>query len=242
MSLQHHNARRDPLAELGRFRGEFYSCLTDRSDALFELADPVSCGDGPVRSLAELSLVGECRRGHGRLYAALTQGRADADRMRRAPGLAAATSRRRPAGPGRRRHMLATARRHRHRTAAARPGRAAVSAGQWQTGDPNVLVIADAGYDAPRLAFLRRDLPAQMLARVRSDRVQRRPTPLREPHTRGRPPWHGGKVVFEQPDTWGTLDTQTVAGTRLYGTALTRSWERLHPATWSCTTRASRCG
>src|SRR4051794_40161266 len=58
MSLLHHDARREPLAELSCFRDEFYSCLTARSDALFELADAVLCGDGPVRSLAELSLVG----------------------------------------------------------------------------------------------------------------------------------------------------------------------------------------
>jgi len=72
------------LAELSCFRGEFYSCLTARSDRLFELADAVLCGDGPVRSLAELSLVGEHRRGHGGLYAALARGRIDTGRLRRA--------------------------------------------------------------------------------------------------------------------------------------------------------------
>lgn len=84
MSLLHHDVRREPPAELSRFRGEFYSCLTARSDALFELADAALCGDGPVRSLAELSLVGEHRRGHGALYAAVSKGRVDADRMRQA--------------------------------------------------------------------------------------------------------------------------------------------------------------
>jgi hypothetical protein len=38
---------------------------------LFELADAVLCADGPVRSLVELSRVGEHRRGHDGLYAAL---------------------------------------------------------------------------------------------------------------------------------------------------------------------------
>jgi hypothetical protein len=76
MSLQHHDARQAHLAELSCFRGEFHSCLTARPDVLFELADAVLCGDGPVRSLAELSLVGEYRRGHGGLYAAVAQGRA----------------------------------------------------------------------------------------------------------------------------------------------------------------------
>ncbi|WP_373034341.1 hypothetical protein [Streptomyces sp. NRRL B-2790] len=56
------------MEQLSYFRGEFYSCLTARSDALFELADAVLCGDGPVRPLVGLSLVGDHRRGHGGLY------------------------------------------------------------------------------------------------------------------------------------------------------------------------------
>ncbi len=50
---------------------------------MFELADAVLCGDGPVHSLVELSLVGEHRRGHGSLYAALARGRVDVERLRR---------------------------------------------------------------------------------------------------------------------------------------------------------------
>ncbi|SOE79857.1 hypothetical protein SAMN05446589_8946 [Streptomyces sp. OV198] len=44
MSLLHHDARSEALAQLSCFRGEFYSCLTARSDALFELAEAVLCG------------------------------------------------------------------------------------------------------------------------------------------------------------------------------------------------------
>jgi hypothetical protein len=44
----------------------------------------VLCAEGPVRSLVELSLVGEHRRGHGGLYAGLAHGRLDIDRLRRA--------------------------------------------------------------------------------------------------------------------------------------------------------------
>lgn len=80
----HHVVRQDLFAGLSRFRGEFYSCLTRRADALFELADAVLCADGPVRSLAELSLVGEHRREHGGLYDALSAGRVDIVRLRRA--------------------------------------------------------------------------------------------------------------------------------------------------------------
>jgi hypothetical protein len=66
------------------FRGEFYRCLSRWPDALFELADAVLCADGPVRSLVELSLAGEHRRGHGSLYAALARGRYDTARLRHA--------------------------------------------------------------------------------------------------------------------------------------------------------------
>lgn len=53
------------------------------------------------------------------------------------------------------------------------------AAGQWQPGDPEVLVVLDAGYDAPRIAHLLRDLPVQALGQLRSDRVMQRPTPPR---------------------------------------------------------------
>jgi hypothetical protein len=79
-----HAVRQEPFAELSCSRGEFYSCLTRRSAAPFELADAVLCANGPVRSLVELSLVGEHRRGHGGLYDALAAGRVDIARLRRA--------------------------------------------------------------------------------------------------------------------------------------------------------------
>src|SRR5881392_4261710 len=72
------------LGELSGFRQEFYRCLPARADALFELAEAVLCADGPVRSLVELSLAPEHRRGHGWLYAALARGRLDVARLRTA--------------------------------------------------------------------------------------------------------------------------------------------------------------
>ncbi|MFJ2272455.1 transposase, partial [Streptomyces sp. NPDC087849] len=101
--------------------------------------------------------------------------------------------------------------------------------GQWKDGDPDVLIVVDAGYDVPRLAFLLKDLPVQVLGRMRSDRVLRRTVPPRMQGSRGRPPRHGGEFVFGDPTTWNTPDTQTVTGTRLYGTATARAWDRLHP-------------
>ncbi|MEU5389561.1 NF041680 family putative transposase [Kitasatospora cineracea] len=286
MSVLHEGVRPDGFAELSRFRGEFYACLTRRGDAMFELTDAVLCADGPVRSLVELSLVGEHRRGHGGLYDALARGRLDADRMRQSlaavPLPRAADGRlvlavditcwlRPDAHTSPQRILCHTYGRGKDQhipvpgwpysvVTALEPGRSSwtapldalrlapgddaatvtarqlrelvhrlITAGQWQPGDPQVLVVADAGYDAPRLAFLLKDLPVQVLARMRSDRVLRRTCPPRLPGTRGRPPRHGGEFVFGDPATWGAPDTETVTDTRLYGTARARSWDRLHP-------------
>ncbi|WP_405181033.1 transposase [Nocardia sp. NBC_01377] len=84
LNIVHDTGASGVLGDLSGFREEFYRCLTSRSDALFELADAVLCADGPVRSLPELSLVGEHRRGHGSVYAALDRGRVEVDRLRRA--------------------------------------------------------------------------------------------------------------------------------------------------------------
>ena len=49
--------------------------MTARADELFELADAVLCADGPVKTLAGLSLAPEHGRGHGALYDAVSHGR-----------------------------------------------------------------------------------------------------------------------------------------------------------------------
>ena len=68
---------------LSRFRRDFHACLAARADELSELADAVLCADGPVRTLAGLSLAPEHRRGHGALYDAVNHGRIDIGRLRR---------------------------------------------------------------------------------------------------------------------------------------------------------------
>src|SRR5215472_19217062 len=71
---------RDRLAS---FREELYGCFTTRADELFELADAVLCAEGPVKTLAGLSLAAEHRRGHGALYDGVSHGRIDIGRLRR---------------------------------------------------------------------------------------------------------------------------------------------------------------
>ena len=62
-----------------------------------------------------------------------------------------------------------------------------ITAGQWQPGDPDILIVADAGYDITRLAHVLADLPVELVGRLRSDRVLRLPKPPR-PARDDRPP------------------------------------------------------
>ncbi|GAB3449060.1 hypothetical protein GCM10027436_43230 [Actinophytocola sediminis] len=104
-----------------------------------------------------------------------------------------------------------------------------IAAGQWQTGDADILVVLDAGYDAPRIAYLLGDLPIEILGRMRSDRVLRKAVGARASGTNGRPPKHGDEFVFGDPTTWSAEQAMTHTATRLYGTATAQAWNRLHP-------------
>ncbi|MYZ38089.1 MULTISPECIES: transposase, partial [unclassified Streptomyces] len=287
MSVLQQPDKREAFATLSRFRAEFYERLSGRGDALFELADALLCTDSPVKTLVDLTLAPEHRRGHGALYGALNWGRIDVERLRRAvagvPLPRAADGRLVPAvdvspwlrpdantcpdrafchtfGRGEGKHQMVPGWPY-SIVAALESGRTSwtavldairlepgadlaavttlqirdvverlVAAGQWHEGDPEILVVLDAGYDAPRIAYLLGDLPVQILGRLRSDRVMRRPTPPRvyDPKN-GRPPKHGGEFVFGDPTTWRAEQAVTTTDTRLYGKATAQAWDRLHP-------------
>jgi hypothetical protein len=77
-----------------------------------------------------------------------------------------------------------------------------IACGQHAQGDPEILIVCDAGYDVPRLAFVLADLPVELVGRIRADRVHRLPIPSRVPGTNGRPPKHGGEFDLKDPATW----------------------------------------
>ena len=105
-----------------------------------------------------------------------------------------------------------------------------IAAGHWRSGDPEIWIVCDAGYEAPRIAWQLRDLPVEVIGRMRSDRVLRRPTPPRVYDPKGgRPPKHGTEFVFGDPETWDLPRGDTTRETRLYGWMRVRSWDRLHP-------------
>lgn len=84
MELVEHGVQRDAFLAVTEFRPESYACLVSRSDALFELCDALLCTDGPVRTLVDLALAPERRRGHGALYSGLNRGGIGVARLRRA--------------------------------------------------------------------------------------------------------------------------------------------------------------
>ena len=70
--------------------------------------------------------------------------------------------------------------------------------------DPNIVIVADTGYDITRLAHVLADLPVELVGRLRCDRVLRLPKPPRLPGTAGRPPRHGPEIALDKPGTWPT--------------------------------------
>jgi hypothetical protein len=105
-----------------------------------------------------------------------------------------------------------------------------IAAGQWQPGDRDMLIVMDAGYDVMRLAWLLRDLPIELVGRLRSDRNLRLPAPPRVYQPKGgRPPKHGKEFRLAKPETWTEPPVVTVNDTPRYGKAEARAWDRLHP-------------
>ena len=272
--------------ELDRFRWEFYAACTARADVLFELTDAVLCADGPVRSLVELSLVAEHRRGHGAMYDALACGALEPARLRRAltglPLPRAADGRLvlavdvspwlrsdAPTSPDRLFcHVHGRGKGNAQMipgwpysfVAALESGRSSwtalldvvrlgpdddataatavqlralverlTAAGQWQAGDPPIVIVADAGYDITRLAHVLSDLPVELLGRIRSDRVLRGPRTLRPARNTGRPPRHGPDFALSDSGTWWAPTHTTTTDTRRYGRAVATAWDGLYP-------------
>jgi len=285
-SVQDVFTRVEPSGGLSGFRLEFYDALTARADALFELVDAMLCADGPVKSLVELSLAPEHRRGHGALYDAVNAGRVEFDRLRSAIGalplpragdgritLAVDVSNwLRPdaaVSPGRLFcHVYGRGRSADQFipgwpysfVAALESGRTSwtalldalrltpaddatavtaaqlrevvqrlIAAGHWAEGDPQILIVADTGYDLPRIAHVLADLPVVIAGRVRSDRVFCFPAVNTYRRQGGRPSKHGSVFKLADPGSWPDPTHATCTETTRYGSAVASAWDRLHP-------------
>ena len=75
-------------------------------------------------------------------------------------------------------------------------------AGRWREGDPVVLAVFDSGYDLTRLAWLLRDLPVEVVGRLRGDRVMYSPPTPAQSAACGRPARHGPEFRLGDPAAW----------------------------------------
>ena len=163
----------EPITGLCRFRDGFYSCLGARADAQFELTEALLCADGPVRSLVDLSLAPEHRRGHGALYDGLNHGSIEVARLRRGVAGAAAAAGRGPDRAGRRRLAVAASGRRDQRGTAVLPR---PRPGQGHRADDPGLAVLGRGRAGVRAQQLDRGAGrGPPRPRRRRDRGDRRP-------------------------------------------------------------------
>jgi hypothetical protein len=102
------------------------------------------------------------------------------------------------------------------------------AAGRWRPGDPPVLVVMDAGYDPVRLAWLLRDLPVTVCARLRSGRLFYPPAPPRDPSVPGRVPKHTAAPVKCQGTAGDERAAVTGRAVTAHGPAAVTAWHRVH--------------
>jgi len=94
------------------------------------------------------------------------------------------------------------------------------------------MFVLDAGYDPIALTHALADTRAQLLCRIRDDRVfytRPRPRSKRHAKTAGRPARHGQRMKCSERAGWPKPTARLVAEDRRYGTVKVTAWAGLHP-------------
>jgi hypothetical protein len=94
------------------------------------------------------------------------------------------------------------------------------------------MFVFDAGYDPIALTDALADTRAQVLVRIRNDRVfyaDAPPKPNRPATSGGRPPRHGSRFALADPVTWPEPDASLNTHDARYGTVRVTAWHGLHP-------------
>ena len=231
------------IEQLRRFRAGFYQCLTRWPDAGFELVDAVLSSPAPVGSIPALSLEPVFRRSHGSLYKALARGGIDAAKMRdllvaHRPAdwplvfaVDASTWARCDAETSPERGFYYSASTH----SAGKPIVAGWSY-QWITQldwahnswtaptEVAPLFVFDAGYDAPALTDTLTGVDANLVVRIRDDRVFYTDPESTGDVTTGRPRRHGERRKCGEPATWPAPDEVSVSTDPRYGAVRASAW------------------
>ncbi len=113
--------------------------------------------------------------------------------------------------------------------ATARQVSALVGRLQPEAGAPTPLFVFDAGYDPISLTVDCAATPAQLLVRIRDDRVFYTAPPARCPGAAGRPRRHGAPFRCADPATWSVPDATLVTTDPQYGRIEVTTWTGLHP-------------
>jgi DDE superfamily endonuclease len=91
------------------------------------------------------------------------------------------------------------------------------------------LFVFDAGYDPIALSVDLAGVRAQVLVRIRSDRVFATDPVPPEPGRRGRPRRHGERFACADPASWPAPATALTATDPRYGRVEAQAWHGLHP-------------
>jgi len=98
--------------------------------------------------------------------------------------------------------------------------------------DDAAMFVFDAGYDPIAISYELAATRAQVLCRIRDDRVfhtDAPPRPNRPAGTGGRPPRHGSRFKCADRSTWTEPTDSLTATDPRYGTVTVSAWHGLHP-------------
>ena len=89
--------------------------------------------------------------------------------------------------------------------------------------------VFHAGYDPIALTYELAEVRADVVVRIRDDRVFYTDPAQPTPGTRGRPRRHGNRRGCAEPDTWPAPDHEQTTTDDRYGTVHVAAWHDLHP-------------
>ena len=103
------------------------------------------------------------------------------------------------------------------------------AAGHWNDGDPDIMVIFDAGYERPGSPGCCATFPCRSPGGSAPTGCSGSPPPPRRPGQMGRPVRHGAGLRLAADAARPEPDAVTATATSRYGTAAACSWNRAHP-------------